>query len=383
MAELDEAFNVRSIQLEPRLQEYLREKKFNQENDISSDIPEEQKFGITPTDLKTIKRYMKGHRTLYSQEKLFDNDHFVKPIIQDFESDNDFKLDPRYKRIEKKMKAQKDAVSRIRDYSGIDSDYEIFHRSNPYDHMEQKKPQRISKPYDDPNNRDLNRDFEPMDGMTMMDSRDLAISSSRPYGNKKGRSQKEIDDEQVSKYRYDPNRRGSNPNIYNHPPQISYRNYLRPQMVNGGLQHNYSTNDVIGRLDRYNKHLDQSYNYSDMDDYSSGMADVDTHHMTPKSRTGTRRENYNRYQSVPFMYGNGMADVSVEDSLRGGIRDSSKKSLGFKNPFENQFDYISGDISDPDHTVMMWPSNSRGADKEIARPNSNAMKAERRMRNNY
>ena len=78
-----------------------------------------------------------------------------------------------------------------------------------------------------------------------------------------------------------------------------------------------------------------------------------------------------------------MPDVCLEDSLRGGIRDSSKKSIGFKNPFEHQFDYISKDISDYKHTVQMWPQNSRGQNKEIARPDSMANRSEERLRRSH
>ena len=49
-----EAFNTGSIQLEPRLQEYLRRKTFNRENDITPGIPVEQEFGVTKEDIKLI-----------------------------------------------------------------------------------------------------------------------------------------------------------------------------------------------------------------------------------------------------------------------------------------------------------------------------------------
>ena len=67
-----------------------------------------------------------------------------------------------------------------------------------------------------------------------------------------------------------------------------------------------------------------------------------------------------------------MPDISLENSLRGSLRDSSKKSIGLRNSFEHSFDYISKDISDTKHTVQMRPQNTRGCNKEIARPNSGA-----------
>ena len=53
---LDEAYDVRTIQLEPRLQEYIRRKKFNEENDIVPTISVEQEFGITDFDIKMINQ---------------------------------------------------------------------------------------------------------------------------------------------------------------------------------------------------------------------------------------------------------------------------------------------------------------------------------------
>ena len=53
----EDAFNIGSIQLEPRLQEYMRRKRFNEENDIEPNIPEEKEFCVTDHDLKIIKRY--------------------------------------------------------------------------------------------------------------------------------------------------------------------------------------------------------------------------------------------------------------------------------------------------------------------------------------
>jgi hypothetical protein len=110
-------------------------------------------------------------------------------------------------------------------------------------------------------------------------------------------------------------------------------------------------------------------------------ADIDTRTFISSARTNTQRENCNRYQNIPFQYGNGLKDVCLEDSLRGSIRDSKKKSIGFRNAFENQFDYISEDIYDPNHTVFEYARNSRGNNKQIARPNSESIRTDRMMRN--
>src|SRR5579872_1914436 len=158
----EDAFNIGTISLEPRLQEYLRRKKFNEENDIEPPISEEKEFCITPHDIRIIKRYKQGKKKLYTSQRLARDPHFIKPDQNGFESmnsENDFKKDPRYKRLQRKMQSHKDAQKKIRDFEGIDEEYTIFHQTNPYDLNPEKRPQRIAKPYDDPSNMDDYDDY--------------------------------------------------------------------------------------------------------------------------------------------------------------------------------------------------------------------------------
>ncbi|VBB18277.1 hypothetical protein YASMINEVIRUS_740 [Yasminevirus sp. GU-2018] len=459
----DDAFNIGSIQLEPRLQEYLRRKRFNEENDIEPPISEEKEFCITPHDLKIIKRFKQGKKKVYTSSRLAKDPHFVKPSADAFEELNDedaFKKDPRYQRLQRKLQSHRDAQKKIRDFEGLDEDYTIFHQSNPYDLKPEKKPQRISKPYDDPDSAFADDDGEfdgTFDDSIMMDSRDLVLAPSRPkksmnasragsrettrdFGYKpnrpdhmenfvgrddrrdrRDRRENRVDHmgrrvssrEQVhqrsraystddtsyedqytdsyssrrdgrnsgnsrnpdrGQYCYSPNDRSGRENTYHHPPRINYKQRLTREQVSGGREHSRELKDIIGNIDVYNKHLDKTYEYVD-NEY-----DLDSRTVTPGARTATRRETPSSYQSVPFGYGNGLPDVSLEDSLRGGIRDSSKKSIGFKNPFENQFDYISSDISDSKHTVQMWPQSTRGQNREMARPNSASARHDQEMR---
>jgi hypothetical protein len=395
--DFEQAFSTSNIQLEPRLREYLNRKTFNRENDIRPDIPEEQEFSITKEDRKIMKRYTSGKK-LYSRKRTGKTSHFVEttPCEGDFFKKDEFKNDPRYKRLQKKMASHKRAQAQIRNLEGITEDYTIFHRSNPYDdplNPNVKRPNRIAKPYDNPDTYDEDEDLlysqngdsssNSLQGIyqrdtnnfmsddphaTMMDSRDLVL------GNSKGEKDR-------GRYMYNPNNQsksGSNSrrseSSYNHKPKISYRNYLTPEKINGGLEHNSTVSDIIGNIDEYNHHLDDTY------DYIEAEVDQDSHSMRASSRTGTGREQYNRYKAIPYGYGGGLADICVEDSLRGGIRDSRRKTTGFWNPFEHQFDYIDKDISEPNHTVEMYPQSTRGANRTIARPRSSAAKSEQKFK---
>jgi hypothetical protein len=389
----EDAFNIGSIQLEPRLQEYIRRKKFNEENDIEPPITEEREFCITPHDIKIIKRHKQGKKRLYSSRRLAQDPNFIKPNTTDFEdmdADADFKKDPRYGRLQRKMQSHKDAQKKIRNFEGIDEDYTIFHQSNPYDLKPEKRPQRMSKPYEDAsNNNDVSYSGN-FDDAIMMDSRDLVLGPTRPLksSNRVGARNNTRDFDQIKnnrnlarnndrgQYCYSPNDRNARDNTYHHPPRIDYRQRLTKDRmtVAGGMEHSRELNDIIGNLDSYNKHLNKTY------EYVQSEADLDTKTFTPGTRMDTRRETPSSYQAIPFGYGNGLPDISVEESLKGGIRDSSKKSIGFRNPFENQFDYISQDVSDYRHTVQMWPQPTRGQNVEIARPESASARQDRDMR---
>jgi hypothetical protein len=444
--DFEEAFDISTIQLEPRLQEYMRRKNFNEENNIEPEIPEEQEFCITPHDMKIMKRFNQGKKKLYTSKRLNQDPHFVKTETHDFEKMHDFKADPRFERIKKRMAEHKKAQQQIRNLDNMDEDYEIFYQTNPYDMKPEKRPQKISKPFaSHGSNQSGQRQREQEDDedelsssdndMFMMDSRDMVLGTSRTYKNKKNHTPDR------GQYCYNPNVRSNNPNTYHHTPDITYKQRLAPfatfgsrgrgnddnddnymggqlstfndhqnysrnngqreqlqsqrgfrqteksrgngqmrfseqrPIINGGLEHSRNVDEIIGNLDQYNKHLNNSYEYID------NNFDQDTRTFTPgsRSRTRTQREMTHGYQSVPFMYGNGLPDVTLEESLRGGIRDSSKKSIGFRNPFEHSFDYISGDISDPSHSVQMWPQSTRGENKEMARPGSMSVRSERRI----
>jgi hypothetical protein len=389
MTDYNQAFSTSNIQLEPRLQEYLNRRTFNRENDITPDIPLEQEFSITDEDKRIMKRSLRGRKHIYSKRKTGMKSHFVEaaPCDDDFFTGKDaFKKDPRYRRLQKKMASHRRAQAQIRNFEGIDEDYEIFHRSNPYDdpmNPNVKRPNKISKPYDDPNNYsddDLlahenkagpvgiyrrRPGCDETDASFLMDSRDLVLGSSKGERNH-------------AKYMYNPNSKRDGTrrsrSSYNHKPNIAYHQQLIPQRVDGGLEHNHSITDIIGNLDDYNHHLEENY------DYIEAEVDQDSHAMRPSARDSSSRGQYNGYRCIPYGYGGGLADISVENSLRGGIRDSRRKTTGFWNPFEHQFDYIDSDISSPDHTVEMRPQSTRKSNRTMARPESIAAQSDRRLK---
>ena len=84
------AFSDYSMNLEPRLQEYMRRKNFNRQNNINPNVNIEKEFSITKNDLKTISNYKRGISNKTNRD-------FVKPstVMMDNFIEPDFKSDPR------------------------------------------------------------------------------------------------------------------------------------------------------------------------------------------------------------------------------------------------------------------------------------------------
>jgi hypothetical protein len=357
----EDAFNTATIQLEPRLQEYSRRKKFNKINNIRPGITEEKEFGISPADIKILNQRGGMRHKKYNEDQ-----NFVKPVKFQFtDYSEEFKKDPRSIRIQNKMNLHKKSREKIKQFEGISDDYTLLGGSNPYNTDNER---HIEKPYNT-NNEHIEK---PHNNTFMLDSRDLVLNTSRP--------------QERSKYVYSPNERSDTFNTYHHKSKLEYKQpnafknnttrhmTLKNNIVKGNIEHSRQMTDIIGNMDTYNKHLNKTYEYVD------NSFDTDTKTFIPGSNTETQRDTCMSYNSIPFGYGNGLPDISVENSLKGGYRDSSRRTIGFKNSFENQFQYISSDISDPKHTVQMWPQNSRGQNKEVA--SVKAVLNDNRLRNN-
>uniref|UniRef100_A0A6C0E019 Uncharacterized protein n=1 Tax=viral metagenome TaxID=1070528 RepID=A0A6C0E019_9ZZZZ len=315
--DIDLAFGEYSMMLEPRLQEYMRRKQFNKQNNIIPDIDEEQEFSISKNDIEIINRYKKGK----TYSNICGGDYVKTSKKMDGAiTDNKYEDDPRFQIMKEKNMSNIRAKNMITDFEGIDKEYTIFHETNPYDRKQNIRNPKISKPYHTKGNN------------FMIDSKDEMLYSQNN-----------------TNLSYNPNNKNR---YYHHEPKIAYNQVLTPQISNGGLKHTRNVNNIIGNLDNYEKHLNNTYAYID-----------------PDTKNNNREKEQN-YRQVPLMYGQGIADVSLEDSMRGNVKDTKKKSAGFKNPFSNYFSFISEDISSPEHTVNMRPVNTRGANKEIARPQS-------------
>jgi len=116
-----------NILLEPRLQEYLKKKKFNKDNNINICIPLEQQYQITHADKMLLREYFKGNTHIYNQA---DQEKFNRKEIMEVEAckvqnqnatflaDELIKTDPRFERMKTKMLRNKKATEQRHNYFG-------------------------------------------------------------------------------------------------------------------------------------------------------------------------------------------------------------------------------------------------------------------------
>ena len=344
--DLNQAYN-NSLSLEPRLQEFIKKKRFYKQNSIKPSIPLEQQFNISNTDKVIIKRFLKGSKNVYDSNVINNpliTDKFIKPSMDTscFTNDNPAN-DPRMNRLKKKMASHKKARDGRSNYSNMDSCYSSFKLSNPYDNSYNASNNSGSREqyyHDKPTRSNLAPRMtidKPYENTYLIDSNNLSDNNPHRYSP----NSNNFDDYTNSNSNSNNNRSQSS---YHHTPSISYRNPVISS-VNGnnnnhdGLYNDPNTQPFISDMDNYNKYLEKSYSYID----------------------GNNSDNNNNF--VPH---HKYKNIDISAARRGEFRDSRKKSLGMDTAFEHSFQFIDKNISDPNHTVQMWPENTRGSNKQIA-----------------
>lgn len=390
MANINDVMNDGDIYFEPRLQEYLNRKKYYEENNIEPIASLERQYSITKEDMKLINDYIRNKKVYKSthKDKYLD---LVDTAGQKFESNN-FKDDPRFKRFKKKMERTKEAIKQRNNYSEWDDGYSKilgedvdqkqkdkfdFHNNNKINN--QINNQKFSTPTidgrNDPyKNQRLNNDI--YDAPIFLDSRDFALDN---------------------KYRIPNN---NDARTYNNQTKISNQKVMHQQdlqnnssyLNNKALSNNNDFSKIIGNLNSYANNEEVKYQYS-------SEMDNETKRIKPSLNSrGKSYHNTSRYQSVPYMGSKtGLKDISIESELRSGdmnpqykinndwtrkrdnesnlknnsFVNSKAKTVGYDNPVEHYFDYISNDIQDPNHVVLPFPRggiDTRQDNHSVAKP---------------
>jgi hypothetical protein len=335
--------------LDHRLRDFVQKVNHYKNTGYEFDMDLLQKqYNIDKNDMLKIKRYFQGRKLKRNY-----NSDMIQPEMDSFPSE---KLhDPRLQKIKNKQQRDKEAVEQKNNYDSIACGYDMYRNDRPF----------ASACGDDFKSR-----FNPQ---VWLDENDYRQNRTRKDGCQ------DSSDDDMDGYNFEksnpnlavrPNerqimhkkRRYTNPNIYkNTPAKIRYDSYI-PRGCNediGGS--NYSLDSIIGKLDTYRDNLSNYHRQDEMD--------LDMKVSVPGNRCSNKREKENHYRAVPHMNGSKMRDVDIENHLCYGNGPSrGKKSLGYPNPAEHYFQYISDEVQRPEHAVFEPGMPTRMMNKDTARP---------------
>jgi hypothetical protein len=313
------------ILLEPRLIEYIKKKKYFQENGI--DVHNlERDFGISEMDMLRVRSYLRGDKKSNTK-----HEDLIDPTDADFPSAH-LKKDTRFERMKVKQKRTKDAQTQRHNYGLINRGFDMFRDDRPF----------ASAYGDDFRKSDFHPDQWFQNSRKVAENEKMNENVAEIYNNKKSLSKS---------------------NVYNgsskvHPKSL-YNGYVKSEIKNDP----HSVDAIIGELDSYKNRISKKSN--DMHSGSQNEMDFDYKIVMPNNRSSNKRECENNYRAVPFMQGDSIRDIDVDTYMRFGTTPSrGAKSLGYPNPAEHYFGYISNDIQDPNHVVMNRGLPSRELNKQ-------------------
>lgn len=292
------------LSLEPRLKEYLKIKKYNKIHGITTNKPEKD-FNITKFDIETIKNFKLNEK----KQNMFKDE--ITHQITHFPSEK-LQSDPRLEKIKKKQQRDKDALYQRQKYDIISKSFDMY-----------RDDRNFASAY----GNDFKSRFNP--NVWMEDVKTDNFD--------------DVNKEQIEYMK----KRSSNTNKSkdNVKPTISYNNYLSYNCDNLNDNYDYSLNSIIQNLDKFNNNVKKYDKSCDLNYYENNS-----------SQMISKNEKY-------------LKDINTENYLCYGDGNTrGQKSLGYPNPVEHYFQFISNDISSPEHTVFEPGMPSRLYNKDIAKP---------------
>lgn len=330
------------IQMEPRLTEYIKTKKYYHKNRISTDNLE-KKFDITKNDMIKIRSYLRGDKKYINENK-----DLIDVGKASFPSES-FEKDARMDRIVKKQQKTEEAKEQKNNYGLISRGFDMYRSDRPF---ASAMGDDFSKSKFNPNQW-----FED-------DSNSMRQKKTQ-------KNVRFMEDTKMSNYK-NPNRANVNNtkqnslyenNTYVHP-QSTYNGYVGDNTVVDSNMNNVKK--IIGDVKTYRNKIGANSYQTNRHDTDDVFGD-----NNPFKRNKCEAEN--NYMNIPLQNGFGQndfgSDIEVDTYMRFGDTPSrGAKSLGYPNPVDHYFDFISNDLQTPEHTMSMRGVASRLSNTEIARP---------------
>ena len=332
--------------IEPRLAEYIRKKKYFEENNITPTVPLEKQYMITSCDLKQIKKHMLSDKKFtrnntcenISDSSDEDDPNYIEYKVSAFPSTQI--KDHRLNRITQKIKKDKDANLQRYNTDNLKKTYDMY-----------------SRDFSSTIGNDFNNEFSLnniLDDNQVPDLNDDIIDFFQ-----------KSDANNVTSYND-----SSNPHQLIHP-------------TSNGQYQNKSKNDVNNQYNQYisynqNKNAQNSlgmgykkYNQNEISSFQhSGRFDIDTKVNIPSSSMSRKSTIENIYEDNNS-FGVPMRNIDYENYIKYGTKSSKSrttaKSQGFDSVCANHFQFVDSDIQNPSHVVNDRPSSSRLDNRAIAR----------------
>ena len=299
---LNNIHSSKYLSLEPRLQEYMKKRQYFKDNNIIPTIPLEKEFSITSVDKKILQQYLNGNTNIY-KPKQYEKTISQKQKEQHFPSTY-FKEDPR---VLKPNKTNQDTPINRGMFA----------------------PDKKSRYYDEPPT--------PMNNDKITDSRDFTETKFKKF---KG---------DVNELKFNPR---IDPKI--NPGFEEFDKCDSPFRVTNEKCKPYNK-DLKSNYNDYNNDPHQDYlNLDLIDDYITNKSQNRTSKTShsPTSIYDRNMETIGRKPSNKLSFTRQKMNTQIESDLMRGmpITRPRNRSYGYRDTFENHFDYIDDDFQNPDNT---------------------------------
>jgi hypothetical protein len=318
--------NNSNSNLEPRLVEYLKRKKFYEENDITTNnICLEKQYQITKKDIEKINKLNKVNK-----ESNNDRIYIQKPV-KNYDENNDlidfsktktkFEMtnmyDPRLERITEKVKKEKEASKYKYNTTNLQRNYDMY-----------------SRDFSSTTSNDFSNEFN-------LDN--IRDELNAPLKNNYEANSNFNTHELISP---------SSQHQYHNPPVVQRdqrQPYQRTSQPDRGIGSGYSKSYRIPETPSFQK---------------SNTFDIDNKITIPANNC--RKNDLNTLYNEFNTFGN-MKNIDYENYVKYGYPTSKARSLGFENASEHFYQFIDSDIQDPKHVVSDRPILTRLDNKATAR----------------
>ena len=338
------------INLEPRLIEYLKRRKYYEENNIDVVVPLEKQYMITKHDMNIIRKYLNnepqsedetddnGYRNVKNYGDLIDVSRSHFPTTQ--------MHDERLDRINKKMQKEKEANLYRSNTNIMRENYDMYNRN-----------------FSSTTSKDFSNEFS-LDNI-IDEMNDVKLNNIDGYNKNKQEYFKSNNQSNNQSNNSNEIKFKANEHQYHVQPKIDYNQRLHlEQQREARTNPNFNSKKDLSNILNLRQ---KSYRQPELPKYAyESKLDVDNKVVLPSNNC--RKANVeNLYKNVESMTGGKLRDVDIENYIKyGGYGNSSSKarSMGWDNPVEHYFQYIDQDIQSAEHVINDRPHSTRLDNRE-------------------